>query len=181
MNRFFVLFFMLTGSLLAMTMFAAVVKAQSQPPMTEAHITRIRDNCVEAQSTLSQLHASDALLRVNRGQLYESISTKLMAPLNSRIALNKLDGSSLVSTTVDYETTLDKFRSDYQQYEQTLSSALQINCTKQPVTFYDDVQKARADRTQVHNDIVALETLIEKYRTEFEAFATKTAQQQAAK
>src|SRR5687768_4010153 len=110
----------------------AIVKAQAQP-MTEAHIARIRANCVEAQSTLTQLHATDALLRVNRGQLYESISTKLMAPFNSRVALNQLDGAKLVSITAMYEQQLAEFRINYQQYEEAMSSLLKLNCVNQPV------------------------------------------------
>ena len=150
-----------------------ISRAQVAPPMTEDHIARIRDNCVDAQSSLAQIHASDALLRVNRGQLYESISTKLMAPLNSRIALNKLDGGSLTTVTVAYESALDKFRNDYQDYEQALSAALQINCRNQPVAFFDSVRAARDDRTKVHDDITSLQGMIEKYRTTFEAFAAQ--------
>lgn len=140
-------------------------------PMTEAHIARIRANCVDAQSTLRQLHASDALLRVNRGQLYESISTKLMAPLNSRISLNRLDGVSLVSIATTYESQLVYFRQSYQQYEEAMSQTLRINCINQPVVFYDSVADARSKRKKVHDSTVALHNTISEYKTEFEAFA----------
>lgn len=176
MNRSIVFVMGLTGVLLTSFFMAQATRAQAEPPMTEAHIARIRSNCVEAQSTLSQIHASDALLRVNRGQLYESISTKLMAPLNSRIALNRLDGSSLVATTVEYVAALDTFRSDYQTYEQSLSAVLQMNCVNQPVAFYDGVRAARDGRTKVYKDILALQQLIDKYKAGFEAFAGKTVQ-----
>lgn len=174
MKRFILLLGFMSVLLGGASLLPRVASAEAEAPMTEAHITRIRNNCVEAQSSLSQLHTSDALLRVNRGQLYESISTKLMAPLNSRIALNKLDGASLVSTTVSYETTLDKFRSDYQRYDETLSKALDINCVNQPVSFYDSVQLARDERKKVHADIVSLQALIERYKANFETFAAKT-------
>src|SRR5689334_18968108 len=112
--------------------------------MTDEHIARIRMNCQDAQSSLSQLHASDALLRVNRGQLYESISTKLMAPLNSRIALHRLDGVKLVATTTRYESQLATFRAKYQEYEEAMSDVLRVNCVNQPVAFYDKVADTRA-------------------------------------
>ena len=147
------------------------VAAQQATPMTEAHIERIRANCVDAQSTLRQLHASDALLRVNRGQLYESISTKLMAPLNSRISLNRLDGVSLVSIATTYESQLVYFRQSYQQYEEAMSQTLRINCINQPVVFYDSVADARSKRKKVHDSTVALHNTISEYKTEFEAFA----------
>lgn len=149
---------------------SALVQAQSAP-MTEAHIQRIKANCVDAQSVLTQLHASDALLRVNRGQLYESISSKLMAPFNSRVALNKFDGSKLVAQSATYENQLNDFRSSYKSYEETMSRTLRINCTNEPVAFYDSVAEARAKRQQVHQTIIALQKTIQNYKTEFEIFA----------
>lgn len=145
--------------------------AYSAPPMTEAHITRIRNNCVEAQSALSQLHASDALLRVNRGQLYESISEKLMAPFNSRVALNRLDGAGLVNVATDYERQLEDFRTKYQEYEEAMSKTLRINCMNEPVSFYDSVTDTRIKRQKVHASTVKLHELIANYKDEFETFA----------
>jgi len=150
-------------------------KAQSVP-MTEVHIQRIRSNCIDAQSTLNQLHKSDGLLRVNRGQLYESISTKLMAPLNSRITLNKLDGATLVSVTATYENQLEDFRLKYQSYEEAMSRTLKLNCQNQPVAFYDSVGETREKRKLVHDSTVVLQTTIQKYKDEFEVFA-KTVQE----
>lgn len=146
------------------------VQAQDTP-MTEAHIARIRANCVEAQTRLGQLHASDALLRVNRGQLYESISTKLMAPLNSRISLNHLDDVNLVTIAASYEGQLAYFRQSYQQYEEAMSRTLKINCTNQPVVFYDSVADTRAERKKVHESTVTLHETIGDYKDEFEEFA----------
>jgi len=165
---------LLIGAALMVTIGAigSTVKAEDVP-MTEAHIERIRSNCIEAQTTLTQLHASDALLRVNRGQLYESISTKLMAPLNSRITLNKLDGGSLVTITATYENQLADFRIKYQQYEESMSKVLKLDCQKQPVAFYDGVGETREKRRLVHDSSVVLQKTIQEYRSEFEAFAKK--------
>ena len=157
---------MVTGVSLSRSL---LVRADS--PMTEAQIQRIRDNCVEAQSTLYQLHASDALLRVNRGQLYESMSTKLMEPFDSRLTLNSYNPSDLVSIAADYNDTLTEFRTDYQQYEEAMSNTLEINCTKQPVAFYDSVADTRAKRAKVHDATLSLHELIGNYKTAFESFA----------
>lgn len=173
MNRYIFLSLMLIGFLSLGFFWQQNVSAQSDVPMTEAHIARIRSNCVEAQSQLQQLNVSDALLRVNRGQLYESISTKLMAPFNSRIALAKLDGADLVSSTVEYEKMLNTFRSDYQLYAESLSQTLVIKCKDQPVSFYDSVRSSRDKRSKVAADVVALQALINKYKNNFEAFAIK--------
>lgn len=139
--------------------------------MTEAHIERIRDNCVDAQSVLTQLHASDALLRVNRGQLYESISTKLMAPFNSRVALNKYDGSKLIEQSATYERQLDDFRSSYKSYDEAMTKALKINCVNEPVAFYDSVADARTKRQAVHQSTLALQETLQNYKDQFETFA----------
>jgi hypothetical protein len=139
--------------------------------MTEAHIQRIRSNCVEAQSALYQLHASDALLRVNRGQLYDSISTKLMEPFNSRLTLNSYNAADLVSVASNYDHQLSKFRTDYQQYEEAMSKTLQINCTNQPVAFYDSVADTRTKRGKVHEDAMSLHKTIGDYKDAFETFA----------
>lgn len=152
------------------------VLAQS-PPMTEAHIERIRAHCVEAQSTLTQLHASDALLRVNRGQLYESISTKLMNPFNSRVVSNKLDATALTTHTASFEQQLNEFRANYKLYEEAMTKTLKMNCTNQPVAFYDSVADTRAKRQQVYLSNQALQETIEQYKLAFDAFKQKFLQE----
>jgi len=154
-----------TGAIVARPLFV-----HADTPMTEAQIQRIRDNCVEAQSTLYQLHASDALLRVNRGQLYESMSSKLMEPFDSWLTLNSYNPSDLLSIASDYDSKLTEFRTDYQQYEEAMSKTLQINCTNQPVAFYDSVGDTRDKRAKVHEATLALHDLIKDYKKAFDKF-----------
>lgn len=151
-----------------------VVRAEDQSlVLTDEQIGLIRANCVETQSTLERVHASDALARVNLGQRYETISTKLMAPMNSRIALNRLDGLDLAKTTVDFNTQLDDFRSLYQQYEQTLLRTIQLKCRDQPVAFYDTLSLARNHREAVHESVKKLNGLIIQYGTQYETFKSE--------
>jgi hypothetical protein len=171
MKRPLTIILVATATMLGGLFLQSVAHAQSDGLMTEEHIARIRSNCVEAQSTLSQLHTSDALLRVNRGQLYESISTKLMTPFNGRATLNRFDVTKLVSVTADYERELTAFRANYKAYEEAMSQALKINCTNQPVAFYDSVNDARAKREIVHSNTINLKNMIQKYKDEFEALA----------
>lgn len=173
MNRLLALVAIIGVALLSALTLHAVVSAQETAPMTEEHIERIRRNCVKAQTSLNQLHASDALLRVNRGQLYESISTKLMVPFNSRIALNRLDSRGLPAIASQYEKQLAAFRLNYQQYEETMSATLKLDCTKQPVAFYDSVNDTRTKRYLVHTSTTELHQTIEAYKAEFEVFASK--------
>lgn len=144
--------------------------------ITDAQINRIKSSCVSAKNTLNQLHASDALLRVNRGQIYLSMTTKLMTRFNTRVDSNSLDSKSFVSVTNAYNNAVNTFTSDYKSYEEQLSSALRIDCTKEPVTFYDAVASARTKRTQVHSDVVILHQLIDEYESTFDGFAAGISQ-----
>lgn len=146
------------------------VGAQDQP-MTESHIERIKANCVEAQTQLTRIHTNDALLRVNRGQLYERILTKLMSPFNSRVALNNLNGSTLVSVSATYEQQLMAFRTYYREYDESMTATLKINCINQPVAFYDSVVVTRSKREKVHESTGQLQQSIQNYKKEFESFA----------
>lgn len=170
MKRFAVLI-MLSGFLLLAGVLSQRVAAQTEPTMTEEQIAQIRQNCVSAQTSLNQLHASDALLRVNRGPLYEMISTKLMAPLNSRITLNRMGGVDLTATTLEYDRQLNAFYSDYKDYEESMSQTINIRCTNQPVTFYDSLKDTREKRQKVHNDTTQLNELLLSYKSKFEEFA----------
>lgn len=134
--------------------------------LNDETIATIRANCLTTQVTLNRIHESDALARVNLGQQYETISTKLMAPLNSRVALNRLNGVALTQVTVEFNAKLDEFRSLYQQYEQTLLRAIQIKCTDQPVRFYDTLTLARTHRAAVREAVVSLGDLVTRYGEE---------------
>lgn len=167
-----------TTKSLTLSLFAAVVlsgalfgvvSAQGTP-MTDEQIGRIRTSCVSAKNTLNQLHASDALLRVNRGQLYESMTTKLMARFNSRADSNHFDVKDLTTVTQTYGEALTTFRDDYKSYEVQLTATLAVDCLKEPVSFYDAVALTRVKRAQVHVDVVKLHQSIDAYKAAFDAF-----------
>lgn len=158
-------------AVIAAGVFFGVVSAQSQP-MTDAQIAQIKSSCVGAKNTITRLHANDALLRVNRGQMYESITTKLMTRFNARVDSNHLDSKDLETVSQNYDTALTTFRTDYQAYEESLSNALNIDCINQPVTFYDGVADARTKRSQVHVDVIKLNQYIDDYSAAFSAFTT---------
>jgi len=144
----------------------SLMKVSAQDtPLNNQQIDQIYGNCTAAKNTLNQLHSSDALLRVNIGQIYESISTKLMDKFNGRLAKNSFDNVGFNSIFVSYNSALDIFRSDYKTYEEQLNSAINIDCEKQPILFYDAVVLARTDRIKVHDDIVMLNKFVDQYQT----------------
>ena len=153
--------------------FAFSIVTAEDEPITDGQIQSIRNNCISAKNTLTQLHSSDALLRVNMGQSYESMSTKLMAKFNNRLANNNIANADLVSAANNFDSILDTFRSDYISYEGQLSAAMSIDCQKQPVSFYDAVSSARSKRELIHSDIKRLNQSLAQYKSELQAFETE--------
>jgi hypothetical protein len=151
---------------LALAFASPVVRAEDSSSLllTDDQIGLIRTNCLGVQSTLQRIHANDALARFNLGQQYNIISTKLMAPMNSRVALSKIDGVALLQATVDFNAQYDQFDSMYQQYETTLQRSLKLNCKDQPVAFFDTVSMAREHRAAVRSSINKLNQLLIEYR-----------------
>jgi hypothetical protein len=142
-----------------------VLKNSYATDLSSDQTTRIQANCLSIKGSLNQLHASDALLRVNRGQIYESVGTKLMNSFNSRLGNNSLDNKGLVSVTNEYQVALTTFRTDYQAYEQQLSVAIKTDCTKDPTSFHNALENARTKRTTVHDDVARLNQYIDDYRS----------------
>ena len=165
--RILLTFGLLTAAVASLFVLSSV---SAETSTTEAQITRIKANCLSAKNTLNQIHASDALLRFNRGQIYESMTTKLMSRFNSRVDSNNFDAKPLIAVTNTYGTALTNFRSNYISYEEQMSKALTIDCQKEPIAFYDAVAIARTKRTQIHTDVVILHQKIDDYTATFNAF-----------
>ena len=90
--------------------------ATAQEPIQQTEITvvdNIRSRCDSIQSSLGRLHTSDALLRVNVGQTYNSISVRLMARLNSRLALNRIDSLETVEIANRFDQLRVEFAANY--------------------------------------------------------------------
>lgn len=154
-------------SLAAIGIFFAVapnVKAQSDnlPKETQASI---RNNCTGIKSILARLEVSDKLLRVNRGQVYESMAKKMMERFNARLGSNSLDNRAMLTVTADYRSVLDSFRANYINYNSKLNEAIRVDCINDPVRFAHTIADARTFRAQVHQDVVKLHRAIDDYRT----------------
>lgn len=149
------------ATLLSVVHFTSV---QAQAQLTTEQKQRISANCLSIKNSLNQLHASDALLRVNRGQLYEAIGTRLMNNFNTRLTSNSLDARGLLVVTTSYKNALDTFRADYQSYERQLSALIKIDCQAEPAEFHENLEDARLKRTKVHEGIVRLNQYIDDYR-----------------
>ena len=147
------------------------------PPMvmlTDRQLELVRTNCANTKATLERVRANDALMRINLGREYGAISTKLMAPMNSRIALNKLNGIDLTKTTVDFDRQINTFRTAYQKYEQVMSRTVQTDCQEKPADFYITIGQARYYRAEVRKSIEELERLALQYRSQLDKLDLKS-------
>jgi hypothetical protein len=129
-------------------------------------IDSISKECISIKSALQRTKQADRPLRVGLSRHYESISRRLMSPLNSRIALNSIDGVELAKIKVDFDDKLGNFREKYSDYELSLDSTLGIDCEKNPVEFYNSLVGARTLRAGVNELTVELSDLANNYRTE---------------
>lgn len=144
--------------------FSLVQSTAAQTTLTDEQRAAIRTNCVSIKNSLNQLKASDALLRVNRGQMYESMRSKLMDRFNGRLESKNLDNRGVTVVTGTYASTLDTFRTNYVTYERQLAATIRIDCTQDPDSFRAALQLARERRTIVHDDVKRLHQLIDDYR-----------------
>lgn len=165
-----IIFVALTSLLAIGTLVAFASMPAKAEDLTPDQVQRVKANCVSIKNTLEQLHATDALLRVNRGQVYESVASKLMDKFNDRLGSNRLDNKAMTTVTTNYRTALATFRTDYIAYEQKLSAAIRIDCTAQPNTFHTTVQEARKLRNTVHSDVQKLHRLMNDYHTSVSDF-----------
>ena len=93
-----------------------------------------------------------------------------MAPLNARIASNKMDGRELGSITLQFDKQLAVFRASYTEYGRAMDRTVAIDCVKNPVEFYESVAQSREKRQALYHEDQALVTLVESYKAEFETF-----------
>mgnify|MGYP006879904469 CR=1 FL=1 len=139
--------------------------AYAQTTLTNEQLQLISANCQSAKNTLNQLHVTDALLRVNRGQLYEAVKSKLIDRFNSRLSSNGKDTAGLLVVTNGYANAFNSFRQNYIAYERQLSAAIRIDCDTQPAQFHNAVEEARALRLKLHEDVGNLHEYIDDYRS----------------
>lgn len=139
--------------------------------LSSSQIELISAYCTESRGHLERLRSADALQRVNLGQRYENISMKLMAPLNSRIALAGRDGLELAKTTVEFNQELTSFRKTYLDYDNQIDDIIRMDCKKYPVEFYQQLEAAREKRQELSDSVGKINQLIKRYQTEFESFA----------
>ena len=145
-------------------------RANAAVTITPEMVERIKSRCIDNQAALNRLHQTDAFLRNDRGNLYRTIADKLMVPLNRRLASNQLDGGALLTITSDYNAEYNRFYRAYIDYDNSLSRVLEIDCTREPVTFYNALLDARTKRSALSKSNQKLKEYVRAYGVEFDDF-----------
>lgn len=162
------------ASLIALAMGGIFIVASQQAhaavTITPEVVERIKNRCVENQAALNRLHQTDAFLRNDRGNLYRTIGDKLMVPLNRRLASNQLDGGALITVTSSYNDEYNQFYRAYIEYDNALSEVLDIDCKKEPVSFYTALIDAREKRVTLSQSNVKIKELVRQYGAAFTEF-----------
>ena len=133
----------------------------------------IRNNCLVAQSTLSQIEKADAVVRINRGYDYNEI-LGLMFAMNARLAANRITAPELTTITDNFSREFDSFRNHYDTYDDVVSTAINIKCTDRPADFYNQLEKARAARATLRIDADNLNTNIRDYYSRFDSLVKES-------
>lgn len=163
--RLFVSFGIITA-LLAGIVFVRPTNAEVV--VTKESIANIKANCFKNLASLRQLHQTDAFLRNDRGELYQTISNKLMTPLNQRLVENELDGSLLVATAASFNRKYRNFYKDYVEYDNAMSGLLEVDCSDEPVTFYTSLLETRKKRAELDKSDQALVSYVVQYKKQFD-------------
>lgn len=168
--RLLVLFAIATAGLL---FFTSSYNANAATTITPEVIARVKARCVENQATLNRLHQTDAFLRNDRGNLYKEISDKLMVPFNRRVASNQLDAANLLTIAAEYNNQYNKFYATYIDYDNALSKVLDIDCSREPVAFYNALLDARQKREELSKINMTIKDLVWQYGKSFGEFKVK--------
>lgn len=140
----------------------ALPMAAQSAELSPEKLEIIRTNCRAAQSSIQRTQKSDIVTRTNRGRSYEYI-LQLMASLNSRIALNKLNQPRMVAVTSELQTKFNQFYGHYTEYEAGVDQILRQRCNENPAEFYKSLQELRVKRAQLTQDITEMRQLIDEY------------------
>ena len=140
---------------------AALAQSQDFQPGGGTQIDRLQARCDTITSSLRRLYNNDTLLRVNVGQNYNDISARLMAKLNARLAVNRIDSSRVAEITSRFEAARATFATEFNHYEGAL-------CRTNPTEFYAHILQTRDTRAKLATAVQQLNDIVVEYRAAVE-------------
>ncbi|NLA43059.1 hypothetical protein GX865_02795 [Candidatus Saccharibacteria bacterium] len=143
--------------------------------------SHIEMDCLDVKMKLTKVYEQDGLSRVNAGQVYDTVSHKLMARLNAKVVEGRLHGGDLVKSTAAFEESLVKFRSDYREYEIAMNRLLKSDCQSRQHAFYLELEDVRSKRKAVHESVSAVNQASNDYYDSFTSFKDSYLEEKKAK
>lgn len=146
------------------------VLAQVASP-TSDQLQAISTNCNNIKLSLNQLDRTDTVARINRGRDYDQVLAQIVA-FDNRLAHNKVDTSEFTQVATVLQASIDQFRSDYNTYENQLSTTAADDCKNKPLDFYGDLVKTRDNRSAVAAQVITVANVMADYRNVVSKYQT---------
>ena len=150
---------------LLVSVFYNPVNAEESTSITTAELNAIKENCATIHDNLKNVQYEDSRVRVHLGRYYETILTNFITPLNATLVSNNTPNVSLIENQSNFVSTRDKFSSDYITYQKNLEELVSIDCSVEPLRFYNKLVSVREMRAKVATDTTKLRELSEKQVT----------------
>ncbi len=131
--------------------------------LSNDQIGNISTNCSSIKETLKRAQNSDRNTRLSLGRIYQNVLTNFITPLNVRLVKNNLFDSSLADNQSSFSKNRETFNHDYVTYSKDLETLIATDCKTNPVDFYSQLEKTRASRKAVSNDIATLNNILLKH------------------
>lgn len=122
----------------------------------------IKANCQQSQSILNQIEKSDAVIRINRGRVYNDAQDLLYA-MSARLTDNRVSIPNISTIMSDYDHALAEFRKNYNDYDDKLNDLIEMKCAEKPSDFYDQLKDLRDTRKTLGENVKKLDQLIKDY------------------
>ncbi len=150
-------------------------QASEQTESLQKQLIKIK--CSNIKTQIQKINLNDSLTRVNYGQMYESIITDLMVPVNTRLIVNRYSDKTdlLVKQTSKFEKSVIEFRQDYNDYQSQMEKLTKTDCQQSTDQFYDYLVEAQQKRAKIHQKTEQLEQQYQAYQALFKEIANEQA------
>ena len=161
MKKFLAKIFAVT---LIITLFASsfISKTNAATELNDEKINLISEHCSIIKDNIKTIQHEDSRAYDHLGGYYDAVLYNFITPLNLSLIKNNMPNTNLADNQAGFVTARTKFTSDYIKYQRDLEVLLSLDCTSEPVKFYDKLTTAREDRAKVATDVSNLNSLLTK-------------------
>lgn len=162
MKKFLASLILAAAALLATVTNLNFAKAEANTDLTTEQMNAIKKNCAIIKDNLKSIQYEDSRVRVHLGRYYDTVQSNFITPLNIALIGNNISNINLIENQTNFVTARSKFASDYIAYQKSLEELVSLDCTIEPVKFYNKLVSVREKRAKVANDTTKLRELTEK-------------------